>query len=130
MLMAAMRLAAATTLASAGNQENARRRLKHYQALFAGHIPAGAAMFRDEETWTEIAAAMEIASFFEVTWMPRSRHYAMTRRAIVRVGDREWTTRYDLDVTPEMGRNLARSLDQMAPTGCEMRILDPEDLEA
>jgi len=123
MLAAAMRLAAGTALTYGEAQARARQRFKHYRELFLQFAPAEAAMFQDEETWCEIAIAMDHADFFQVTWEKR-RWPEDGGRATVTVGQRCWTTGYSIRVTQEDSVRLAAALSAMAPIGCELRTAE------
>lgn len=121
MLAAAMRLAAGTALAYGESQARARQRFKHYRQLFLKFAPPEAAMFQDEETWCEIAIAMDHADFFQVTWKKREWPNEGGRATVI-VGDRAWTTGYSTKVTPEDSDRLVAALSEMAPVGCELRV--------
>ncbi|MFZ3482207.1 hypothetical protein [Sphingomonas sp. 3-13AW] len=121
MLMAAMRLAANTALMYGEDQRNAMHRLRFYRDLFQQFAPAEASLFSDEETWTEIAIAMEGAEAFEVSWKPGSWPCYDRGRATVTINDRHWETGYSTAVTREAALGLAKALATMAPVTCELR---------
>lgn len=121
MLAAAMRLAAGTALTYGASQARARQRFKHYRELFLKFAPPEAGMFQEEETWCEIAIAMDDADSFSVTWGKGRWPDYDQGRAIVTVGDRSWATGYSVKVTQEDSVRLAAALSEMAPIGCELR---------
>ena len=121
MLAAAMRLAAGTALTYGEAQARARQRFKHYRELFLQFAPPEAAMFKDEETWCEIAIAMDHAESFEVSWEKGQWPEYENGRATVTVGRHAWATGYSTRVTREDSVRLAAALSQMAPIGCELR---------
>ncbi len=118
LLMAAMRLAAATALTYGAGQRKARARLKHYQEMFRDMAPPEASMFQHEAAWCEIAIAMDSATEFVVRWHEGRWPDHASGRASVTVGDRRWETGYSEPVTRERCRLLAAALDEMAPPGC------------
>jgi hypothetical protein len=121
MLAAAMRLAAGTALTYGEAQARARQRFKHYRELFLQFAPPEAAMFQDEETWCEIAIAMDHADCFEVAWEKGRWPDYGQGRATVTVGRRAWATGYSVKVSREDSVRLATALSEMAPIGCELR---------
>jgi hypothetical protein len=79
--------------------------------------PPDARAFRDEEDWCEIAIAMDEASSFSVVWRQGDWPDRHLGRAVVRIGDRIWTTDRDR-LTEEQAKGLAASLEELAPAGC------------
>ncbi len=122
MLMAAMRLAAATAYTYGPDQRRAVQRLQHYQALFLAFAPTEAAMFGSECSWAEIAIAMDGADAFVVSWSEGSWPDYAKGTATVAIGDRTWETGYGKGITRDHAIRLARALEEMAPMDCELRL--------
>ena len=118
MLAAAMRLAGATCMAYGAPQAKARERFKHYRTLFMAFAPPEASLFQEEETWCEIAIAMDDAPTFSVEWKRDSYLYEGKGRIVVRVGNRAWETGHER-VEESATELLAAALARMAPSGCE-----------
>lgn len=122
MLMAAMRLAAATAYTYGPDQRRAVQRLQHYQHLFLQFAPSESDLFASEASWAEIAIAMDGVPSFGVSWRPGSWPDHAEGTATVSVGDRTWDTGHGRKVTREMALQLARALEEMAPMDCELRM--------
>lgn len=122
LLMAAMRLAAATVFTYGPDHRQSMRRLQHYQELFQQFAPPEAEMFDNEMIWAEIAIAMDTSDSFQVTWQKGSWPDHARGRATVTIGERSWQTGYRVGVTQEQATELARALEEMAPMSCELRM--------
>jgi hypothetical protein len=122
MIMAALRLAAATAMMCGHPQ--AEKKLRIYQKMVAAHIPPEATGF-DEEAWAEMSMALTIAASFRVTIERRfPQDYWGDGYLAIHVGGRRYLGDRGVSSQVKIGDTkqpeaLYQALLELAPMDCE-----------